>query len=57
MYKNFSVKRYQECKERPQKRQIKDIRIFLKKEKKKSNNMVVNVKKISQKGEKNKLVE
>ena len=49
MSKNLSAKYYQENKERLQKKLVKDIKIFIKKEKKKSNNMVVNVTKISQK--------
>ena len=47
MSKNLSAKYYQENKERLQKKLVKNIKIFLKK--KKSNNMVVNVIKISQK--------
>ena len=49
MSKNLSGKNYQETKERLQKKLMKDIKIFLKKKKKKSNNMVMNVTKISQK--------
>ena len=49
MSKNLSAKYYQENKESLQKKLVKDIKIFIKKEKKKSNNMVVNVTKISQK--------
>ena len=49
MYQNLSAKYYQENKERLQKKLVKNIKIFLKKKKKKSDNMVVNVKKISQK--------
>ena len=49
MSKNLSAKYYQENKERLQKKLVKDIKIFIKKEKKKNNNMVVNVTKISQK--------
>ena len=37
------VKYYQENKEKLQKKLVKDIKIFLKKKKKNSNNMVVNV--------------
>ena len=40
---------YQENKERLQKKLMKDIKIFLKKKNKKSNNMIVKVTKISQK--------
>ena len=46
MSKTLSANYYQENKERLQK---KDIKIFLKKKKKKSDNMVVNVTKIPQK--------
>ena len=49
MSKNSSAKYYEENKERLQKKLVKDIKIFLKKKKKKSGNMVVNVTKISQK--------
>ena len=48
MSKNLSAKYYQENKERLQKKLVKDIKVFLKM-KKKSDNMVVNVTKISQK--------
>ena len=48
MSKTLSAKHYQENKERLQKKLVKDIKIFLKKKKKKSDNMVVNVTKISQ---------
>ena len=51
MSKKLSVKYYQENKERLQKKLMKDIKIFLMKKKKKSNNMVVNVTKIFQKME------
>ena len=44
MYKNV-VKYYQENKERRQKKLVKDIKIFLKKKKKNSDIMVVNVTK------------
>ena len=47
--KTLSAKYYQENKERLQKKLLKDTKIFLKNKKKKSNNMVVNVTKISQK--------
>ena len=47
MSKNLSAKYYQENKERLQEL-VKDIKIFLKKKKKYSNNMVVNNTKISQ---------
>ena len=49
MSETLSAKYYQENKERLQKRLAKDIKIFLKKKKKKSGNMVVNITKISQK--------
>ena len=49
MSKNLSAKYYQENKERQQKKLVKTIKIFLEKKKKKSDNMVVNVTKISQK--------
>ena len=50
MSKNLSAKYYQKNKERLQKTKlVKDIKIFLKKKKTKSDNMVVNVTKISQK--------
>ena len=49
MSKTLSAKYYQENKDRLQKKLVKDIKIFLKKKKKKSYNMVMNVKKISQK--------
>ena len=49
MFKNLSVKYYQKNKERLQKELAKDIKIFLKKKKKKSDNMIMNVTKISQK--------
>ena len=45
--KSLSAKCYQENKERIQKKLVKDIKIFVKKKKKKSNNMVMNVTKIS----------
>ena len=47
MSKTLSAKYYQENKERLQKKIVKDIKIFLKKNKK-SSNMVANVTKISQ---------
>ena len=49
MFKNLSVKYYQKNKERLQKELAKDIKIFLKNKKKKSDNMIMNVTKISQK--------
>ena len=49
MSKTLLAKYYQENKDRLQKKLVKDIEIFLKKKKKKSYNMVMNVKKISQK--------
>ena len=48
MSKTLSSKYYQDNKERLQKKLVKDIKIFLKK-KKKRGNMVVNITKISQK--------
>ena len=46
-FKNFSVKYYQENKQWNKKNQLdKDIKIFLRKEKKKSDNMVLYVTKI-----------
>ena len=47
MSKTLSAKYYQENKERLQKKLVKDIKIFLKK--RKSDNMVVNITKISHK--------
>ena len=47
MSKTLSAKYYQENKERLQKKLVKDIKSLLKKKKKKSDNMVVNVTKIS----------
>ena len=49
MFKNLSVKYYQKNKERLQKELAKYIKIFIKKKKKKSDNMIMNVTKISQK--------
>ena len=49
MSTTLSTKYYQENKDRLQKKLVKDTKIFLKKKKKKSYNMVMNVKKISQK--------
>ena len=49
MSKTLSSKYYQENKEKLQKKLVKDIKIFMKKKKKKSHNMVVNITKISQK--------
>ena len=49
MSKNLSAKYYQENKEKLPKKLVKNIKIFLKKKKKKSDNIVVNVTKISQK--------
>ena len=43
MSKNLSAKYFQEKKERLQKKLVKDIKIFLKKKNKKSDNMVKNV--------------
>ena len=53
MYKNLWAKYQQDNRERLQKKLVKDIKIYLKKEKKKSNNMVVNLTKLSQKIKKN----
>ena len=41
MYKDLSAKYYQENKEMLQDKLVKDIKVSLKKQKKKSNNMVV----------------
>ena len=49
MSKNLSAKYYQENKDIPQKKLVKDIKIFLRKKKKKSDNMFINVTKIFQK--------
>ena len=49
MSKNLSAKSYQENKKRTIKNLAKDIKIFPKKKKKKSHDMVANVSKISQK--------
>ena len=49
MSKNSSAKYYQNNKERLQKNLVKDIKVFLKKKKKKSDNMVVNDTKIYKK--------
>ena len=49
MSKNLSAEYYKENKERHKKKLVKDIKIFLKKKKKKSDNIVVNVTKTSQK--------
>ena len=49
MYKNLWAKYQQDNRERLQKKLVKDIKIYLKKEKKKSNNIVVNLTKLSQK--------
>ena len=51
MSKTLSAKYCQENKEKLQKRFEKYIKIFLKKKKEKSKNMIVNVTKISQKME------
>ena len=53
MSKNLAAKYYQESKETIQKKLVKNIKIFLRKKKKKRNNMVVNVTKMSQKIKKN----
>ena len=49
MSKNSSAKYYQDNKERLQKKLVKDIKVFLKKKKKKSDNMVLKDTKNSQK--------
>ena len=49
MSKNLSAKFYQENKDRLHKKIMRNIKIFLKKKMKKSDNMVVNVTKIFQK--------
>ena len=49
MPKNLSPKKYEENKEKLQKKLVKDIKILLKKKQKKSYNMVVKVAKISEK--------
>ena len=49
MSKNLSAKYYQENKERLQKKLVKDAKVFLKKKKKKSDKIIVNITKISQK--------
>ena len=47
MSKNSTAKYYQDDKERLQKKLVKDIKVFLKKKKKKSDIMVVSYTKIS----------
>ena len=49
MSRNWSAKYYQESKERLHKKLMKDIKVFLKEERKRNDNMVVNVTKTSQK--------
>ena len=49
MPKNLSTKYYRENKEILQQKLIKDIKVFLKKKKKKSNKMVMKTEKISEK--------
>ena len=49
MSKILSAQYYQENKERLEKKLMEDNKIFKKKKKKKNGNMVVNVRKISQK--------
>ena len=56
MSKHLSATFYQGNKERLQKRLEKNIKIFLKKKKKKRDNMVANVTKISQKMKKKSLL-
>ena len=48
MSKNLSAKYYQEDKESLQKKLVKNIKIFLRRKKKKSDSMVMNITKISQ---------
>ena len=57
MSKTLSAKYYQKNKERLQKMLVRDIKIFRKKKKKISRNMVVNITKIFSEDEKQKLVE
>ena len=47
MSKSLSAKYFQETKERLQEKLVKDIKIFLKKKKKNSTNVIVNNTKIS----------
>ena len=56
MSKNLSAKYCQENKERLQKKLMKGIKIFLKKKKRKSSNMVMNDTKIYQKMKKKSLL-
>ena len=49
LYKTLSAKYYKENKERLQKKLAKDIKIFLKTNRKKPSDMVINVTQISQK--------
>ena len=49
MSKNLSAEYYQEIKKDYKRKLVKDIKIFPKKKKKKSNNMVMNATKIFQK--------
>ena len=57
MSKNFQVNLMKKIKKDYKRTLVKDINIFLKKKKKKSNIMVVNITKISDKMKKNKLDE
>ena len=57
MSKNFQVNLMKKIKKDYKRMLVKDINIFLKKKKKKSNIMVVNITKISNKMKKNKLDE
>ena len=57
MSKNFQVNLMKKIKKGYKRTLVKDINIFLKKKKKKSNIMVVNITKISNKMKKNKLDE
>ena len=56
MFINLSAKYYQENKDRLQIKFVKDIKIFLRKKKGKSDNIFVNVIKISQKMKKKSLL-
>ena len=56
MFINLSAKYYQENKDRLQTKFVKDIKIFLRKKKGKSDNIFVNVIKISQKMKKKSLL-
>ena len=49
MSKNLSAKYYHKNKERLQKKLVKDVKIFLQNKRKKSNKMVMNAIRVSQK--------